>query len=205
MCHLNLNCYVCSSFFFLYNFGAVSHEYIVFPDTENIADNVSDDDTSDDNLVGEASSEHDEETSNRPSEDDFKTEADISRKVLENLIKSSEKSEPSGSEGSDVDTDTETEDVASEKEKSDSLVAAKLAKSKSVTDAEISNPASKPKKNDTGLDRTIFISNLPFDISNEEVTARFSVFGKVESFFPVLHKLTKYVCSSCFTFIHLFS
>ncbi|XP_066365781.1 uncharacterized protein [Miscanthus floridulus] len=158
---------------------------------ENIPDNVSDDDTSDDNLVGEASSELDQEISNRPSEDDFKTEADISRKVLENLIKSSEKSEPSGIEGSDIDTDTETEDVASEKEKSDSPVAGKLAKSKRVTDAEISNPASKPKKNDTGLDRTIFISNLPFDISNEEVTARFSVFGKVESFFPVLHKLTK--------------
>ncbi|EER93268.1 RNA-binding protein 28 [Sorghum bicolor] len=158
---------------------------------ENIPDNVSDDDTSDDSLVGEASSELDLETSNRPSEDDFKAEADISRKVLENLIKSSEKSEPSAIEGSDIDTDTETEDVASEKEKSDSPVAGKLAKSKPVTDAEISNPASKPKKNDTGLDRTIFISNLPFDISNEEVTARFSVFGKVESFFPVLHKLTK--------------
>lgn len=193
----------------------------MFPEPENVPDNVSDDDTSDDNLVGEASLELDQETSNRPSEDDFKTEADISRKVLENLIKSSEKSEPSGIEGSDIDTDTEQEDDASEKEKSDSTdteqevdasekeksdspVAGKLAKSKRVTDAEISNPASKPKKNDTGLDRTIFISNLPFDISNEEVTARFSVFGKVESFFPVLHKLTKYVCSSCFTFIHLF-
>ncbi|CAD6215021.1 unnamed protein product [Miscanthus lutarioriparius] len=158
---------------------------------ESIPDNVSDDDTSDDNLVGEASSELDQETSNRPFEDDFETEADISRKVLENLIKSSEKSEPSGIEGSDIYTDTETEDVASEKEKSDSPVDGKLAKSKRVTDAEISNPASKPKKNDTGLDRTIFISNLSFDISNEEVTARFSVFGKVESFFPVLHKLTK--------------
>lgn len=193
----------------------------MFPEPENVPDNVSDDDTSDDNLVGEASLELDQETSNRPSEDDFKTEADISRKVLENLIKSSEKSEPSGIEGSDIDTDTEQEDDASEKEKSDSTdteqevdasekeksdspVAGKLAKSKRVTDAKISNPASKPKKNDTGLDRTIFISNLPFDISNEEVTARFSVFGKVESFFPVLHKLTKYVCSSCFTFIHLF-
>lgn len=158
---------------------------------ENIPDNVSDDDTSDDNLVGEASFELDQETSNRPSEDDFETEADISKKVLENLIKSSEKSEPSGIEGSDIGTDTETEDDTSEKEKSDSPVADKLVKSKRVTDAEISNPASKPKKNDTGLDRTIFISNLPFDISNEEVTARFSVFGKVESFFPVLHKLTK--------------
>ncbi|KAJ1293163.1 hypothetical protein BS78_01G047100 [Paspalum vaginatum] len=159
---------------------------------ENVPDNASDDDTSDDNLVGgDDSSELDQEISNRPSEDDFKTEADISRKVLENLIKSSEKSEPSGIEGSDIDTDTETEDESSEKKKPDSPVAGKLAKSKPVTDAQITNPSSKPKKNEAGLDRTIFISNLPFDISNEDVTARFSVFGKVESFFPVLHKLTK--------------
>ncbi|THU63796.1 hypothetical protein C4D60_Mb01t19610 [Musa balbisiana] len=41
------------------------------------------------------------------------------------------------------------------------------------------------------LDRTIFISNLPFEIDSEEVKERFSSFGKVQSFFPVLHKLTK--------------
>ncbi|CAN6322270.1 unnamed protein product [Urochloa humidicola] len=160
----------------------------------NVPDNGSDDDTSEENLVGEDDiSELDQEISNRPSEDDFKTEVDISRRVLENLIKSSEKSEPSAIDGSDIDsdTDTETENDTSEKKKPDSPVAGKLAKSKRVTDAKITDPASKPEKKDTDLDRTIFISNLPFDISNEEVTVRFSVFGKVESFFPVLHKLTK--------------
>ncbi|KAF8772370.1 hypothetical protein HU200_005842 [Digitaria exilis] len=160
----------------------------------NVPDNDSDDDTSEENLVGEDdSSELDQEISNRPSEDDFKTEVDISRRVLENLIKSSEKSEPSGIDGggSDTDTDTETENDESEKKKPDSPVAGNPAKLKPVTDAKTTDPASKPEKKDTGLDRTIFISNLPFDISNEEVTVRFSVFGKVESFFPVLHKLTK--------------
>ncbi|TKV90761.1 hypothetical protein SEVIR_9G050200v4 [Setaria viridis] len=158
----------------------------------NVPDDGSDDDTSEENLVGEDdSSELDQEISNRPSEDDFKTEVDISRKVLENLIKSSEKSEPSGVDGSDIDTDTETENDTPEKKKPESPVAGKSAKSKRVTDAKITDPASKPDKKDTDLDRTIFISNLPFDISNEEVTKRFSVFGKVESFFPVLHKLTK--------------
>lgn len=164
-------------------------------------DNDSDDDTSEENLVGEDdSSELDQEVSNRPSEDDFKTEVDISRRVLENLMKSSEKSEPSGvdGDGSDIDTDTETENDASEK-KPDSPVAGKPAKLKPVTDANTTHPASRPEKKNTDLDRTIFISNLPFDISNEEVTERFSVFGKVESFFPVLHKLTKYVWPSCFT------
>ncbi|CAL4936516.1 unnamed protein product [Urochloa decumbens] len=162
----------------------------------NVPDNGSDDDTSEENLVGEDDiSELDQEISNRPSEDDFKTEVDISRRVLENLIKSSEKPEPSGVDGSDIDTDTdtdtETENDTSEKKKPDSPVAGKLAKSKRVTDAKMTDPVSKPEKTNTDLDRTIFISNLPFDISNEEVTARFAVFGKVESFFPVLHKLTK--------------
>ncbi|CAN6297415.1 unnamed protein product [Urochloa humidicola] len=158
----------------------------------NAPDNDSDDDTSEEDLVGEDDiSELDQEISNRPSEDDFKTEVDISRRVLENLIKSSEKSEPSGIDGSDIDTDTETENDTSEEEKPDSPVSGKLPKSKRVTDAKITGPVSKTEKKDTDLDRTIFISNLPFDISNEEVTVRFSVFGKVESFFPVLHKLTK--------------
>ncbi|XP_062214295.1 uncharacterized protein LOC133915232 [Phragmites australis] len=158
----------------------------------NVSDNDSDDDSSEDNLVGEDdSSELDQETAIRPSEDDFKSEVDISRKILENLIKSSEKSEPSGIEGSDIDTDNEKENDTSEKKKTGLPAAGKLDKSKHVTDAEMTLPASEPKKKDIGLDRTIFISNLPFDISNEEVTVRFSVFGKVESFFPVLHKLTK--------------
>jgi len=158
----------------------------------NVPDSGSDDDTSEENLVGEdVSSELDQEIPNHPSEDDFKTEVDISRRVLENLIKSSEKSEPSGIDGLNIDTDTETENDTSEKKKPDSPIVGKLAKSKRVTDAKITDPASKPEQKDTDLDRTIFISNLPFDISNEEVTVRFSVFGKVESFFPVLHKLTK--------------
>ncbi|KAE8795178.1 RNA-binding protein 28 [Hordeum vulgare] len=202
---------------------------------EDISDKGSDEESSEDNLVGGDDSddncELDQETSNRLPEDDFKSEADISRKVLENLIKSSEKSERSGVESSDIDTDSETENDTPEKssdidtdsetendtpkkKQPQSPAAVKLAESKDVTKAESIIPASKPaavmlaepklvaetestvpslkpNKEDTGLDRTIFISNLPFDISNEEVTERFSVFGKVQSFFPVLHKLTK--------------
>ncbi|KAK3149037.1 hypothetical protein QOZ80_3AG0212090 [Eleusine coracana subsp. coracana] len=157
----------------------------------DVSDNENENDASDDNLVGEDdSSELDQETSNRPPEDDFKAEADISRKVLENLIKSSEKSEPSGITDSDIDTDTEADNDTPEKKKSDLPAAGTLSKPKHERDAKNTDPASKPKQKED-LDRTIFISNLPFDISNEEVTARFAVFGKVESFFPVLHKLTK--------------
>uniref|UniRef100_A0A0E0D8Y2 RRM domain-containing protein n=1 Tax=Oryza meridionalis TaxID=40149 RepID=A0A0E0D8Y2_9ORYZ len=163
----------------------------------NVSDKGSDEE-SEDNLVGEDDSyELDQEASNRPADDDFETEIDISRKVLENLIKSSEKAEPSGNEGSDVDTDTETEQDTSEKKQKQTHLPAsvpaadKLENSKCVAEEENTLPASKFKKQDAGLDRTIFISNLPFDLSNEEVTERFSAFGKVESFFPVLHKLTK--------------
>uniref|UniRef100_A0A0E0KKB1 RRM domain-containing protein n=1 Tax=Oryza punctata TaxID=4537 RepID=A0A0E0KKB1_ORYPU len=172
-------------------------------DEPNVSDRGSDKE-SEDNLVGEDDSyELDQETSNRPADDDFETEMDISRKVLENLIKSSEKAEPSGNEGSDIDTDTEPEpepepeqDTSEKKQKQTHLPASvpaadKLENSKRVAQEENTLPASKFKKQDAGLDRTLFISNLPFDLSNEEVTERFSAFGKVESFFPVLHKLTK--------------
>ncbi|KAF0912720.1 hypothetical protein E2562_018968 [Oryza meyeriana var. granulata] len=141
----------------------------------NVSDKGSDEE-SEDNLVGEDDSyELDQETSNRPA-DDFKTEMDISRKVLENLIKSSEKAEPSGNEGSDIDTDAETEQDASEKKQKQTHLptavpaADKLENSKRVAEEENTLPASKSKKQDTGLDRTIFISNLPFDLSNKERT-----------------------------------
>ncbi|EAY92216.1 hypothetical protein OsI_13935 [Oryza sativa Indica Group] len=163
----------------------------------NVSDRGSDEE-SEDNLVGEDDSyELEQETSNCPADDDFKTEMDISRKVLENLIKSSERAEPSGNEGSDIDTDTETEQDTSEKKQKQTHLPAsvpaadKLENSKRVAQEENTLPATKFEKQDAGLDRTLFISNLPFDLSNEEVTERFSAFGKVESFFPVLHKLTK--------------
>jgi nucleolar protein 4 len=148
-------------------------------------------------------SELDQETSNCPSVDDFKAEADISKKILENLIKSSEKSEPSDAD-SDIDTDSETENDTPEKEP-DLPAAGILSKSiqKHATDAKTTDTASERKKQED-LDRTIFINNLPFDITSEEVKARFAVFGKVESFTPVLHKLTRYVWPSD-TRLHLFS
>jgi nucleolar protein 4 len=190
----------------------------VLSELADVSDKGSDEETSDDDLVGGDDSDDgdDQETSNPLREDDFKREADISRKVLENLIKSTEKAEPSAVEVSDIDTDSEAESDTSEKKRPHSPAAVKLAESKHVTEAESTIPsskpltimlvesehvseaedtvpASKPKKEDSGLDRTIFTSNLPFGINNEEVTQRFSVFGKVQSFVPVLHKLTKYV------------
>ena len=50
----------------------------------------------------------------------------------------------------------------------------------------------KQTEEEEDLQGTVFISNLPFDIDNEEVKQRFSVFGEVQSFIPVLHRITKY-------------
>ncbi|XP_057857790.1 uncharacterized protein LOC131066909 isoform X1 [Cryptomeria japonica] len=44
---------------------------------------------------------------------------------------------------------------------------------------------------DESLQKTIFISNLPFDINSDELKTRFSVFGKIKSVHRVLHQLTK--------------
>ncbi|KAL5199619.1 hypothetical protein ABZP36_020822 [Zizania latifolia] len=114
------------------------------PNVLSLSDKSSDEEYSEDNLVGEYDSyELDQETSNHPADDDFKTEVDISRKVLENLIKSSEKSEPSGNEGSDIDTKTEAEHNTSEKkQKQTNLPAAKLENSKSVAEEGSIVPAS---------------------------------------------------------------
>ncbi|RYR44271.1 hypothetical protein Ahy_A08g040627 isoform C [Arachis hypogaea] len=63
-----------------------------------------------------------------------------------------------------------------------------------VSNPEISNISnlSNPKQTeDVDLQRTVFINNLPFDCDNEEVKERFSGFGEVEYFVPVLHQVTK--------------
>ncbi|VAI23512.1 unnamed protein product [Triticum turgidum subsp. durum] len=141
---------------------------------EDTSDKGSDEESSEDNLVGgddsDDNSELDHETSNRLPEDDFKSEADISRKVLENLIKSSEKSERSGVESSDIDTDSETEndtpekssdiDTDSETEKDtpkkkqpQSPAAAKLAEPKDVTKAERIFVKSRPLNVKKALDK----------------------------------------------------
>lgn len=62
----------------------------------------------------------------------------------------------------------------------------------------------KQTEGEEDLQGTVFISNLPFDIDNEEVKQRFSGFGEVQSFIPVLHRITKYaVFLTCYTYVSL--
>ncbi|KAJ1388614.1 RNA-binding domain superfamily [Sesbania bispinosa] len=128
-----------------------------------------------------------------PSEDNFEKEADIARKVLNNLITSSTK-------GASVNNDSMCSKENKEP-KSNEIV--KDADSKASNESEKVSGVSKPEisgrsklsnhkqTEEDDLQRTVFISNLPFECDNEEVKQRFSGFGDVEYFLPVLHQVTK--------------
>lgn len=121
---------------------------------------------------------------------DYEKEAEVASRVLNNLLSSST-SGPDSSHNSNMTegaTGLEIEHKIAGKEPS--LRGKELCSTESKDDKRSETALGLTKKiND--LDKTIFISNLPFDIDNEEVKQRFSMFGKVQSFFPVLHQLTK--------------
>ncbi|GAV72115.1 RRM_1 domain-containing protein/RRM_6 domain-containing protein [Cephalotus follicularis] len=126
---------------------------------------------------------------------DFHLEADISRKVLKNLITSSSKvSAPSSNDEFFMPKKNkepnlnETVDVPS---KSSDMCAEESGVSKPGTSSKSKSISLIQLEGEEDLQRTVFISNLPFDISNEEVKQRFSGFGEVQSFIPVLHPVTK--------------
>ncbi|KAL2326435.1 hypothetical protein Fmac_025493 [Flemingia macrophylla] len=125
-------------------------------------------------------------------EDNFDMEADIARKVLNNLLTSSSK-------GASVNNESmlsnENEELRSDEivKDADGNASNESGKVSGVFKPEISsrNNLSNPKETEDDLQRTVFISNLPFECDNEEVKQRFSGFGEVEYFVPVLHQVTK--------------
>ncbi|TKY68106.1 RNA-binding protein 28 [Spatholobus suberectus] len=126
-------------------------------------------------------------------EDNFDKEADIARKVLNNLLTSSCK-------GTSVNSDSmlslENNDPKSNEvvEDADGKVSNESEKVSGVLKLENSsrNNSSNPKgTEEVDLQRTVFINNLPFECDNEEVKQRFSGFGEIEYFVPVLHQVTK--------------
>lgn len=127
----------------------------------------------------------------------FEAEADITRKVLENFISTS--SNPVKDNSSALESNEELE--SDEDVDVDVDVPNKLPDDTTEVPTPTNDEKStktiqsdlKHKEGDDDLQRTIFISNLPFDIDNEEVKQRFSGFGEVQSFVPVLHPITKYV------------
>ncbi|KAK3008151.1 hypothetical protein RJ639_015130, partial [Escallonia herrerae] len=138
---------------------------------------------------------------------DFDEEADVARKVLKNLISSSSIEMP-GSVGDDSTSqrgkkDDETMKVANDstlpKKNGDAETVSTLNKSSdgSTTGPKPGNSSKvhtinlKAAEGEEELQRTIFICNLPFDTTTEEVKQRFSGFGEVQSFVSVLHQVTK--------------
>lgn len=120
-----------------------------------------------------------------PSKVDFDEEVDIARKVLHKLT-SSTGSLPSLSDDSAL--------VDGNKEQDSERTVNESGKVSDVS--ELNSSKSKPKnlkqtEGEDELQNTIFICNLPFDLDNEEVKRRFSGFGEVVSFVPVLHQVTK--------------
>ncbi|XP_022135784.1 RNA-binding protein 28 isoform X2 [Momordica charantia] len=120
------------------------------------------------------SSLEDSEKEDISSEVDFEGEAEIARKVLENLITSSAKEVlPSLVDGNPPSKVNKEPDLDSPKKSSDM--------SDKVTDgpgklSDSKTSILKQTDEEDDLKRTVFIGNLPFDIDNEEVKQRFSGF-----------------------------
>ncbi|XAR59587.1 hypothetical protein NMG60_11015474 [Bertholletia excelsa] len=127
-----------------------------------------------------------------PTKFDFDGEVDVARKVLQNLISSSTEGIPTSHEGdSDIskgNKDEESND-ASNKPSDGSTNVLAITKASNTEKMKPKNPKLEETKDD--MQRTIFITNIPFDTDNEEVRQRFSGFGEVQSFVPVLHPITK--------------
>ncbi|PKU86489.1 RNA-binding protein 28 [Dendrobium catenatum] len=121
-----------------------------------------------------------------PTEVDFGIEAEVASKILEKLIKSSL------SARSHEATDGVEKEKAVISVSREAFVPGRqlcTAEKRGLERQEHTFENNNKKEGD--LDRTIFISNLPFEIESEEVKQRFSVFGEVQTFVLVLHQLTK--------------
>eukprot|EP00257_Ricinus_communis_P013311 XP_015570722.1 RNA-binding protein 28 [Ricinus communis] len=165
---------------------------------QNESDGSSDDtedDENDDDVDGASDNSDPFEKNDMPTEGDFDAEADMARKVLNSITLSSKGT-------STIDVDDSVVPMGTQKPNSDETVI--LPKSNSSVQENMSGftvPEKSGKSDsadvrkaaidDDDLQRTVFISNLPFDADNEEVKQRFSVFGEVKSFVPVLHQVTK--------------
>lgn len=127
-----------------------------------------------------------------PTEIDFGSEAEIARKVLDSLISSSTGgSHTTHSENPEAAGGASKFQDAHKLEKKEFVPGKRSGTTESKDASGLEHTAQELKKEENDLDRTIFINNLPFDIDNEEVKLRFSAYGDVQSFFPVLHQVTK--------------
>ncbi|XP_039139962.1 RNA-binding protein 28 isoform X3 [Dioscorea cayenensis subsp. rotundata] len=141
----------------------------------NLVTNDVDDNSDGDSQEHDRGKDLDSEVYENNLQMDMDSEEVVAKKVLDKLIKSSgDAHEPSQDDVSKSALDVKEMHITS-----------KFGQSADPSHQKIN-------KKEGDLEKTIFISNLPFDIDNEEVKQRFfSVFGEVRSFLPVLHHLTK--------------
>lgn len=129
-----------------------------------------------------------------PSEVNFDEEAEIAKKVLKSLITSSTKGTSANDDSVLPKKNKESKSNKNVNE-ADKKSSKELEKVTGVSEPEILDRRKisnfKQTEEEKDLQRTVFISNLPFDCDNEEVKQRFSGFGEVEYFVPVLHQVTK--------------
>lgn len=129
---------------------------------------------------------------------DFEEEAEITKNVLKNIISASSGNISGGddsrlSEGNiDKSMPIEIKSSGAPGPQVATIVSGTEEKPKvTMPQVEEENPKFSKPQVEEELQRTIFISNLPFEITVEEVKQRFSAFGQVESFVAVLHPVTK--------------
>ncbi|XP_062076844.1 uncharacterized protein LOC133781780 [Humulus lupulus] len=166
-------------------------------DSDDSDDDVEDSSRKSKHVDGDRASD-DIEKEGSPPEVDFDEEADIAKKVLQNLITSSIKGTlPSGDDDpalpeKNTDVNMDASDASGEVLNESSHESEKPPDvSKPENSDKSKASAVKQTEDKEELHRTLFISNLPFDIDKEEVKERFSAFGAVQSFVPVLHPVTK--------------
>ncbi|KAL6125560.1 hypothetical protein ACLB2K_073616 [Fragaria x ananassa] len=119
---------------------------------------------------------------------DFGEEADIARKVLKKFTMAS----GTVTAVDDSLPKSKKEPTIEESVNEPSKLPSETAPNNLSSESASASDAAKPQtEEEDDLHRTIFISNLPFEITYEEVKQKFSAFGQVQSFVPVLHPLTK--------------
>ncbi|XP_026393621.1 RNA-binding protein 28-like isoform X2 [Papaver somniferum] len=114
---------------------------------------------------------------------DFEEEFDIARKVFKSLTTSSGKGDLD-SIGEDSALPPSKDVVTTTIEKAAAEVKPKWSGKTEMTEKEM-------LEEESDRQRSVFINNLPFDTVSEEVKQRFSKYGEVQSFWPVLHKVTR--------------
>ncbi|KAJ4716578.1 RNA-binding 28 [Melia azedarach] len=178
----------------IYSSGAAAASEDVLQDEREWNSNSGSDDDEDGDASIASGDLNSSEREDMPSKVDIDQEVDIARKVLKKITSSSTGSVPSVSDDSALPENNKERDS----DKTVSVSNQSFKESEKVSDLSELEISSKSKSKtlkqiggEEDLQRTIFISNLPFDLDNEEVKQRFSGYGEVESFVPVLHQVTK--------------